>query len=352
MRPRDLKRLSVNPRQVLKTGGKEALDALLRSVGYVAQEGTLRDFALAIRRAKPLLLGGPRGAGKTAIAEDFATACNLPLFSIPGHEGIDARDVMGGWDRAEQEITVRQAVAAGMSLVEARAQKWEEEFYEHGECLDAYREAERAAEIGDPPPVLLIDEIEKLPLRLQHTLLQPLARGFADVPKLAGIIGVRRPEHRPIVIATSNNLGLLSEPLTSRCFVSWVYPPTPAEEIRILLARVSSASMKMVASVAAMIDFIREDMPEIRNQPGIRESVDLLDALSEDGVLEITTEVVREYLACLGKGKNELEVLLQNDDGLARAAQCPSNQIVAWVEEASRQAKKESPKIELVTEAA
>jgi MoxR-like ATPase len=68
-------------------------------------------------------LGGPRGAGKTAIAEDLAEACNLPLYYIPGHEGIDAADVMGCWDRAEQEITVRQAVAAGMMLAEARRTK-------------------------------------------------------------------------------------------------------------------------------------------------------------------------------------------------------------------------------------
>src|SRR5262249_59817806 len=141
-------------------------------------------------------------------------ACNIPAYPVPGHEAVEARDVMGSWDRAEQEITVRQAVAAGMPLVEARAQKWREDFFERGELLDAYREAARAASAGDPPPALLLDEVEKLPKKLQHTLLQPLARGFADVPKLAGVIGVERPEHRPIVILTSNDLSLLSEPLT------------------------------------------------------------------------------------------------------------------------------------------
>jgi MoxR-like ATPase len=324
----------VNPRRVLKTSGKQALDRLLRSVGYVSQAQTLNDLALALRRSKPLLLGGKRGTGKTAIAEDLAAACNLPLFYVPGHEAIEARDVIGGWDRAEQEITVRQAVAAGMPLIEARAQKWHEDFFERGEFLDAYREAARAAAAGDSPPVLLLDEVEKLPLKLQHTLLQPLARGFADVPKLAGTIGVERPEDRPIVILTSNDLSLLSEPLTSRCFVSWMKAPTPAEEIVILRARVPTARPEMIASVAAMIHFIREEMPEIRNEPGIRESVDLLAALTDDGVTRVTVEIVREYLACLGKGKNELEVLRQNDDGLARAAQRPGADILGWVNEA------------------
>jgi MoxR-like ATPase len=331
MRSRNPNRPSIDPRQVLRAGGKQALDRLLRSAGYVPQEQTLNDLALALRRSKPLLLGGPRGAGKTAIAEDLAAACNLPLFSIPGHEGVEAIDLIGGWDRAEQEIAVRQAVEAGMSLVEARAQKWREEFYESGEFLDAYKEAARAAACGDPAPALLIDEVEKLPMKLQHTLLQPLARGFADVPKLAGVIGVSDPVHRPIVILTSNDLSLLSEPLTSRCFVTWVNPPTPAEEILIFRARAPHARPETVAAVAAMINFIRTDMPELRNQPGIRESVDLLAALAEDGVDSITVEVAREYLACLGKGKNELEVLRQNDDGLARAAQRPGEAITGWV---------------------
>lgn len=334
MRPRDQNRSSVNPREAVRKGGKRALDSLLRRVGYVPQEQTLNDLALALRRCKPLLLGGPRGSGKTAVGEDLAEACNLSLYYIPGHEGIDAADVMGGWDRAEQEITVRQAVAAGMPLAEARRGKWAWDFYEAGEFLDAYREAQRAAAAGDPPPVLLVDETEKLPVALQHVLLQPLARGFADVPKLEGIVGVENPWRRPIVILTSNDLDKLSEPLTSRCFVTWMKPPTPQEEIGILRARVPNATPEMLAAVAGMINFIRDEMPEIRNNPGIRESRDLLEALVEDGVSRITTETVREYLACIGKGKREQEVLRQNDDGLAWAAAHPDEDIVRWTAQA------------------
>jgi MoxR-like ATPase len=337
MRPRNPNKPSLNPRRVLASGGKQALDRLLRSAGYVPQAQTLNDLALALRRSKPLLLGGRRGTGKTSVAEDLAKACNLPLYAPPGHEAIDEKDMVGGWDRSEQEITVRQAVAGGMSLVEARAQKWHADFFESGEFLNAYKEAARAAVCGDPPPVLLLDEIEKLSLKLQHTLLQPLARGFADVPNLAGVIGVERPEHRPIVILTSNDLSKLSEPLTSRCFVTWVYPPTPPEEIRILRARVPDASPEMVAAVAAMMNYIREEMTDLLNKPGIRESRDLLEALTEDGVTVITIDVVREYLACLGKGKSELEVLAQSDEGLADAANNPEPEIIEWVREAFSQ---------------
>jgi MoxR-like ATPase len=334
MRPQDPNRPSVNPREVLRAGGKGALDRLLRSVGYVLQAQLLIDLALALRRAVALLAGGPRGAGKTAVAEDLARAANVPLFVVNGHEGIEAQDMVGSWDRDEQANAVRQAIEAGMSLIEARAQKWHQDFFEAGEFLAAYKYAALAASCGAAPPVLLIDEVEKLPVNLQHILLQPLARGYADIPKFEGVIGVERPEHRPIVILTSNNLDLLCEPLTSRCFVTWIDPPTPREEIVILRARVQKAGPELVASLASMIAFIREEMPEIRNKPGVRESVDLLGALVEDGVREITVETVREYLACLGKGKKELAVLRQNDDGLCWAALHPNQEIIGWVAEA------------------
>jgi hypothetical protein len=51
-------------------------------------------------------------------------------------------------------------------------------------------------------------------------------------------------------------------------------------------------------------------------------------------VTQITVDVVKKFLACLGKGKKELEVLKDNDDGLAWAAQHPSREITDWVDRA------------------
>ncbi len=82
-----------------------------------------------------------------------------------------------------------------------------------GEFLEAFAYAKEAADRLEPPPVLIIDEVEKLELKIQNLLLQPLARGWANVPKLEGVIGVRRREQMPIVILTTNNLKMLSEPL-------------------------------------------------------------------------------------------------------------------------------------------
>ena len=333
MRAKDPRKESINPRNIAKTSSA-ALAEYLIAVGYVPQMELLNDLGLAFRRGLPLMMGGHRGVGKTRAAEAVAEAFNLDLFVVNGHEGTEARDIVGGWDRLAQAEAVREALSAGRPLEEARAGKWQMEFYESGEFLDAYKEADRATACGDPPPVLLIDEVEKLPLKLQHTILQPLARGWMDIPKLSGRIGVTERDERPFVMLTSNDLKALSEPLLSRCVVTWMEPPTPEEEVRILRAQQPDASPEQVAAVAGIINYIREDMPEINDKPGVRESIEFLGALVEDRVGHITAAMIHQYIACLGKGKSERVLLKEGAESLAWAAQNPGTEICAWVAEA------------------
>ena len=46
-----------------------------------------------LRSGKPWLIEGPRGGGKTALAEALALACNLPQFYLQGMEGLELGDV-------------------------------------------------------------------------------------------------------------------------------------------------------------------------------------------------------------------------------------------------------------------
>ena len=152
--------------------------------------------------------------------------------------------------------------------------------------------------------------MEKLELKIQNLLLQPLARGWANVPKLEGVIGVRERQHMPIVVLTSNGtLNCSPEPLRSRCFVTWMELAKPEEEVRILRARVPQAGPYLVAAAVKITQLIKYDMPQVRDKPGLRESIDLLTALVDDGVTLLTEAVIAEYLACLGKEQKELSSL-------------------------------------------
>ena len=69
MRPRDPKRSSIDPRRMVEREGLEALAATLAEAGYIIQRRLLVDLGHSLRSRKPLLVEGPRGGGKTALAE-------------------------------------------------------------------------------------------------------------------------------------------------------------------------------------------------------------------------------------------------------------------------------------------
>ncbi len=75
-------------------------------------------------------------------------------------------------------------------------------------------------------------------------------------------------------------------------------------------------------------------MPQVRDKPGLRESIDLLTALVDDRVTLLTEEVIAEYLACLGKEQKELSSLRKALARLEEAANEEHREIDGWVDEA------------------
>lgn len=330
MQKHDPKRQSTNPREIVSHYGWQALGELLATTGYLAQRRPLRDLGLSLRRWKPQLLGGLRGAGKTALAEALVEACNLTKYYIQGVEGMGVDEAYCGWDRASQESAVRLAISSGKSPEEALKDKWQKEFLDKGEVLESFDYASRTARTGEPPPVLIVDEVEKLSVTIQNTFLQPFGRGFAEIPKLEGYIGVKDRTRMPIIILTSNNTKILTEPLKSRCLYTWMDAPTPQEEVRILRARVPQAAPDLVAGVAKVINYIRTDMPHVRDKPGLRESIEWLEALVDDGVRHFDEDVIDEYLGLLGKEQKEQTNLWKGLGRLAEAANFPHGEIDGW----------------------
>src|SRR5215813_15007963 len=120
MRPKNHARESVDPRLTLGREGIDALAELLAGTGYIIQRRVLIDLAHALRSRKPLLVEGPRGGGKTALAESLAQGGNLTSFYLQGMDDLTMADALYSWDREAQTQMVRQELAAGSSLSEAQ----------------------------------------------------------------------------------------------------------------------------------------------------------------------------------------------------------------------------------------
>jgi len=257
----------------------------------------------------------------------LAEGCNLASFYLQGMDELSISDVLYSWDRESQTQMVRQELAAGASLREAQTKQFSRDYLILGEALAAFD----YAATHDDPPVFILDEADKLTEKIEDMLLQLLGRGWAHVPRF-GEIGVRDRARWPIVVLLSNDIRHdLSAPLRSRCLYTWLSPPTPREEARILRARVPQSSPDLVRGVVRLIDCIRRDLPAVRDKPGLRESIDLLEALTRDGVEALTADVIDEHLCFLAKRHKELLNLRQAIARLEFAAHRADDEIDEWV---------------------
>jgi MoxR-like ATPase len=318
----------INPRRLLDESGERALANLLRGTGYVIQFGMLRDLCHVLRSGLPWLIEGSRGGGKTALAEALAEACNLPMFYLQGMEGLTLADVLYDWDREAQTQWVRQAVAMGCSFEEARTGQWTREFLLLGEALAAYEAAAQEEAI----PILICDEFDKVSEKIEDMLLQLFARGYAHIPRF-GEIGVRDHSRWPVVILLSNDQRHdLSWPMRSRCLYSWLSPPAPREEVRILKARCPQASRLMLVKMVKLINAVRS-LPGITDKPGLRESISLLRTLSDEGHEDVSIDEIELHLCFLARRRLDLENLRKSLARIEVMMEARNDEIEGWVDE-------------------
>ncbi len=101
---------------------------LLSEVGYIPQRRILKDLRNSLRSRKPLLIEGPRGGGKTELAEALAAACNLTTFYLQGTEDLTLADVLFSWDAQEQRELVREEQLRGTPRDVRQRMKYSREF--------------------------------------------------------------------------------------------------------------------------------------------------------------------------------------------------------------------------------
>ena len=312
---------SLNPRLLLKEKtGKQQIFDLLVDAGYRPQKQPFDAMCNAIFMATPLLLEGERGCGKTAFPEKLAAGLNLPIFTLPCLNDTTTDHILFSWDSAGQHHFVGQEAMKGVPLTEALENQWSLDFLKMGEALDAFYFATR----HEIPPILLIDEIDKLSQDAESAFLQILARGFANVPKLRpdSRIGFtpefskeRRHLSYPIVILTSNDMGSgVSSPLRSRARYCFFPSPTLDEMAGILAASVPDAGAKLLFQTTKLINGIM-GLP-LLEKPALREFIMLLETFVAYGYKHLTAKIIGENIDCLAKTRKDVSAVADAVDSL------------------------------------
>jgi MoxR-like ATPase len=297
-------------------GAKVMTDAVsklqgdLARFGYLADEGLATAIHLAVRLRRPLLLEGEAGAGKTEVAKTLARWSGGELLRLQCYEGIDVSQAVYEWDYARQLLHLKAAETGGPeALAAAEDELFSERFLVRRPLL-------RALDNRDgPPPVLLIDEIDRADDEFEAFLLEILSDFAVTVPEL----GTFAAEVPPVVVLTSNRTRDLHDALKRRCLYHWVDHPDIDREVAIVRLRVPEASQRLARQVAAAVGALRE--LDLYKPPGVAETIDWARALVELGEQELTETYVEHTLGWVLKYREDIQkTRAAGVDAIVRAA--------------------------------
>jgi MoxR-like ATPase len=254
--------------------------AALAEHGYLPDEGLATSVFLAITLQRPLLLEGDAGVGKTELAKAIARWTGGELLRLQCYEGLDVANAVYEWDHARQLLHLRAAEAAGTSggVEELERGLYDERFLVRRPLLEAVTPRE------GPPPVLLVDEVDRADDEFEAFLLEVLSDWAVTVPEL----GTIRAATPPIAVITSNRTRDVHDALKRRCLYHWVEHPSLAREVEIVRLRAPGVPERLARQVAAAAKVIRES--GVYKPPGVAETIDWAMALAALGKQELDLE--------------------------------------------------------------
>ena len=264
---------------------------------YVADAGLATTIYLALKLARPLLLEGEAGVGKTEVAKVLSTALGADLIRLQCYEGLDVTHAVYEWNYARQLLEIRLAEASGSDLGDRGARVRElfgPDFLIERPLLQALRD-------GRPrPPVLLIDELDRADEEFEGYLLELLSDFQVTIPEL----GTIRAAAPPVVVITSNRTRELHDALKRRCLYAWIDYPDFDTELRIITSKVPDASARLAQQVAGFIQELRR--AELYKVTGVSETLDWVAALVALDRQELDAATIDQTLGIILKNQEDV----------------------------------------------
>ena len=230
---------------------------------YVATNDLMTAVNAAVTLARPLLVKGEPGTGKTQLAEEVARALDRPLYRWHIKSTTKAQHGLYEYDAVSRlrDSQLGEEKVHDIANYIVKGRMWE-------------------AFESDIQPVLLVDEIDKADIEFPNDLLHELDRMEFYVHETRQWVKAR---HRPIIIITSNNEKELPDAFLRRCFFHYIrFPDTDTME-RIVNVHFPTLKKELLSEALSSFFKLRE-IPGLKKKPSTSELLDWLKLLLAEDV--------------------------------------------------------------------
>jgi len=230
---------------------------------YVATDDLRLAVNAAITLARPLLIKGEPGTGKTRLAEEVAQALGVPLLEWHVKSTTKAQQGLYEYDAVSR---LRDSQLGDPRVHDIA------NYIVPGMLWQAF--------ISDTPVVLLIDEIDKADIEFPNDLLRELDRMEFYVYETRQLI---KAKHRPLVFITSNNEKDLPDAFLRRCFFHYIR--FPDKETMEQIVEVHFPGIKKALLREALESFFNvREVPGLKKKPSTSELLDWLKLLLAEDI--------------------------------------------------------------------
>jgi MoxR-like ATPase len=261
-------------------------------LGYITDPALATAVYLAVSLAKPLLLEGHAGLGKTEVAKVLAQFLGTRLIRLQCYEGLDVNSAVYEWNYQRQLLAIKIEERTGLSVEEKEKHIFSRDFLLERPLLQAIQEEEAS-------PVLLVDEVDRADEAFEAFLLELLSDYQISIPEL----GTVKAKHLPLVILTSNRSRELGDALKRRCLYHWIDYPSLEKEMKIVAARLPGIAEEFERQIVAFVQAVRR--LNLMKAPGVAETLDWAQALTALGRTRLDSESVEDTLGCLSKSMED-----------------------------------------------